>query len=223
MHFCKGSSIFAYNFSNLHNMQIWTDTPTHPSICKNARRKYVHLRWQDEMFELSSLSLAYRNLYCIHSLQKGKSWRLKLTKIVLKQKFWEKLDFSRCMYYFPPSNLHSRHFSTHPNLHFVQIGKKRTQKWTIPKANSWQICTDLMNVGNFNTTAHTCSLKWKYNHMWFAHVMLEPKLDCYLVPICQMRKVYVIHAEGKRDAVDQVINIYQQFQTCWDIFTCLGF
>ncbi len=37
-----GSSIFAYSFSNLHNVQIRTDPPTHPPTCTNVRRKYVH-------------------------------------------------------------------------------------------------------------------------------------------------------------------------------------
>ena len=37
----KGWSIFAYGFSNLYNVQIWTDPSTHPSICTNAERKYV--------------------------------------------------------------------------------------------------------------------------------------------------------------------------------------
>ena len=37
----KGPSIFAYGFSNLHNVQIQTDTPTHPSICMYARRKVI--------------------------------------------------------------------------------------------------------------------------------------------------------------------------------------
>ena len=66
------------------------------------------------MLELSSLSFAKRHLSCIHQLKRIKILTLKLTRIVLKQKFKEKFEFSRCAYYFSPCNLHSRHFSTHP-------------------------------------------------------------------------------------------------------------
>ncbi len=46
----KGWSIFAYSFSNLHNVQIRTDPPTHPSICTDGRRKYVHQGSLNHMF-----------------------------------------------------------------------------------------------------------------------------------------------------------------------------
>ena len=95
-------------------MQIRTNPPTHHSICTNARRKYLHPGWENDMFQLSSLSLANKHLSCIHLLKTVWIWRLKVTKVVLGQKIQRKIGVFRCTYYFSLCNLPSQPFSTHP-------------------------------------------------------------------------------------------------------------
>ena len=89
---------------------IWTDPPTHPSICINTIRKYVRLRWDYNRFQLSSSCLEILYLLVENRMNLMTESDQNCCKTNIQTKIW----VSRCTYYFSPCNLHSHHFSTHP-------------------------------------------------------------------------------------------------------------
>ena len=114
-----------YIFLYGHNVQIQTDPPSLPSICTYARRNYVHLGWENNMFQLSSLNLANCHLQCIlYSLVKNRvDLKTETDHNCSKREIQRKMGIFQVYVLFLPCNLHIQHFSTHPPTLFSTLCK----------------------------------------------------------------------------------------------------
>ena len=106
----KGWSIHVYGFSTLYNVQIWADSPTHPSICTITTRKCAHLGWVKGFYFFGFLCLTVHYQLILITCENFREWRW--PELILNKKN-HKFQSVRI---FSISNLHSRNFQTHPRI-----------------------------------------------------------------------------------------------------------